>query len=172
MAKLATRASTEGKLGAGASQRTRESSRAGATAQLPCNAPQSRNVIDPTVAAMGDLRARLGAAGERAAEEHLRRRGFRTLERNYRRRCGEIDLVCFDGTTLVFCEVKSRRAGSGLPWDALGATKQRQVRAMARQWLAERADRPSATELRFDAIGVVFDARGRMVDLEHLEAAF
>lgn len=119
-----------------------------------------------------DLRGRMGAAGERAAEAHLRRRGFDVLERNYRRRCGELDLICFDGTTIVFCEVKSRRTGSGAPWEALGHAKQRQVRMMAAIWLAERTERPRAAELRFDAIGVVFDARDQMVALDHLEGAF
>ncbi len=119
-----------------------------------------------------DLRDRLGRAGERAAEAHLRRRGFEVLDRNYRLRAGELDLIAFDGTTIVFCEVKSRRAGSGSPWDALGPRKQRQVRAMAAAWLSQRAERPTAAELRFDAIGVVFDAHDRLLALDHLEAAF
>ena len=119
-----------------------------------------------------DLRHELGARGERLAAEHLERRGLRILERNYRTRHGELDLVAFDGVRLVFCEVKTRRAGSGAPWDALGGAKQGRVRAMASQWLVERTDRPHALELRFDAIGVTIDARGRLVALEHLEGAF
>jgi len=119
-----------------------------------------------------DLRRRLGESGERAAEAHLRRLGFEVLERNYRTRWGELDLVCFDGTTIVFCEVKARRAGSGGPWDALGLRKRNQVRSIAARWLAERTERPRAAQLRFDAIGVVVDACDRVVDLEHLEGAF
>ena len=60
----------------------------------------------------GDLRQRLGSAGERLAAEHLERRGFEIVERNYRTRWGELDLIAFDGRVLVFCEVKTRRAGS------------------------------------------------------------
>jgi putative endonuclease len=119
-----------------------------------------------------DLRHQLGARGERLASEHLERRGLRILERNYRTRHGELDLVAFDGVRLVFCEVKTRRVGSGAPWDALGGAKQSRVRAMASQWLVERTDRPHAPELRFDAIGVTIDARGRLAALEHLEGAF
>src|SRR5688500_3451965 len=119
-----------------------------------------------------DPRHAMGQVGERAAEAHLRRLGFEVLERNYRTRRGELDLICFDGETIVLCEVKSRRAGSGTPWDALRQPKRRQVRAMAAAWLSERTDRPRAAELRFDAIGVVFDARNRIVGLDHLEAAF
>lgn len=119
-----------------------------------------------------DLRHRLGRLGEDLAAEHLERRGFRLIARNHRTRFGELDLIGFDGRTLVFAEVKTRRAGSGTPWDALGAAKCRQVRQMARAWLAEAPDRPRSTELRFDAIGVVIDARGRLVRLDHLEGAF
>ncbi len=59
------------------------------------------------------------------------------------------------------------------PFAAIGPRKQRQVRAMAREWLSQCAvsgARPP--ELRFDAIGVSFDATGRLLSLEHLEAAF
>ena len=119
-----------------------------------------------------DLRHRLGVRGEELAARHLERRGLRILDRNCRTRFGELDLVAFDGRRLVFCEVKTRRAGSGRPWDALGAAKQSRVRAMARQWLSERSDRPHAPDLRFDAIGVTIDARGRLAALEHLEGAF
>ena len=43
---------------------------------------------------------------------------------------------------------------------------------MAASWLSETQDRPRSAELRFDAVGVVIDAAGRLVRLEHLEAAF
>jgi putative endonuclease len=121
-----------------------------------------------------DTRRRLGAAGEQLAAEHLERRGFTILERNFRTRWGELDIVAFDGTTLVFCEVKSRReCGAGV--DALASMhnrKRSQVRKLAGRWLVERAQRPRACELRFDAIGVTFDRLGRFVALEHLEGAF
>lgn len=119
-----------------------------------------------------DLRHGLGQLGERLAVEHFERLGFATLERNFRSRWGELDLIVCDGTTLVFCEVKTRRVGSGTPFDALGDRKQRRVRRMATSWLVERSDRPRVPELRFDAIGVTIDARGRLGELEHLEGAF
>jgi putative endonuclease len=121
-----------------------------------------------------DARHRLGAAGEQLAAEHLERRGFRIVERNYRTRWGELDIVAFDGRTLAFCEVKTRRSGGscGGPFDALGPVKQARVRKMAGSWLIERRDRPRADVVRFDAIGVTFDAAGRLLALEHLEGAF
>jgi putative endonuclease len=121
-----------------------------------------------------DLRHRLGATGERLAAEHLERRGFTVVERNFRTRWGELDIVAFDGRTLAFCEVKSRRQGGtrGGPFDAVGPGKQARVRRMAGSWLAERRERPRAAVLRFDVIGVTFDAAGRLLALEHLEGAF
>jgi putative endonuclease len=121
-----------------------------------------------------DLRQHLGRLGEDLALEHLRRLGFDLVARNHRTRFGELDLVVFDGRTLVFAEVKTRRAsaaGRG-PWEALGPDKQQRVRRMATAFLVERTDRPWSADLRFDAIGVVIDARGALVRLEHLEAAF
>ena len=56
-----------------------------------------------------------------------------------------------------------------MPW---GPAKQSRVRRMAASYLVEATDRPHAQNLRFDAIGIVFDARGRLVSLEHIEAAF
>ena len=119
-----------------------------------------------------DLRPALGSLGERLACSHLERRGLRVLERNYRTRWGEIDVVAADDRTLVFCEVKTRRAGSGTPWDSLHARKQARVRRMAAAWLSEPGERPHRPEVRFDAIGVVVDGGGRLVALDHLEGAF
>lgn len=119
-----------------------------------------------------DLRQHLGLQGERLAADHLERLGYRVLARRYRTRFGELDLIAMDERSLVFCEVKTRREGSGAPWDALHPAKRAQVRRMAAAWLVEAADRPHAEDLRFDAIGVVVDARGRLVSLDHLEAAF
>jgi putative endonuclease len=116
----------------------------------------------------------LGRTGETLAAEHLSRLGYEILERNYRTRWGELDIIARAGRTLAFCEVKTRRAGgrAGGPFDAVGRDKQTRVRKMAGSWLMERRDRPYADVIRFDAIGVVLDGRGRLVSLEHLEGAF
>ncbi|HTP23717.1 MAG TPA: YraN family protein [Solirubrobacteraceae bacterium] len=121
-----------------------------------------------------DPRRRLGALGEQLAAEHLVRRGFEIVERNYRTRWGELDIIAFDGRTLAFCEVKTRRAGppGANPLDAVRSLKRAQVRKMAGRWLIERTDRPRADMLRFDAIGVTVDGAGRLLGLEHLEGAF
>ena len=121
-----------------------------------------------------DRTKELGRLGEELAAEHFSRLGYRVLARNHRTRFGELDLVLADehGATIVFCEVKSRRLGSG-PWhDSLHEKKQKQVRTMAAAWLAKVTDRPFGAELRFDAVGVTFDDRGRLVRLDHMQAAF
>lgn len=117
--------------------------------------------------------------GEKLAARHLEARGLEVVERNFRTRYGELDVVARDARYLVFCEVKTRivrisDAAAALgPFAAIGQRKQRQVRAMAREWLAAGSlDGPRPPEIRFDAIGVSLDARGRLLSLEHLEAAF
>jgi putative endonuclease len=126
----------------------------------------------------GDPRRTLGSLGEDHAAAHLSRAGYRILDRNFRTRYGEIDLVACDERHLVFCEVKTRRAGGSRgpagPLDAIGVTKRRKLRVMAAQWLKARPcdTRPYAESMRFDAIGILIDPRGRLVALEHLEGAF
>jgi putative endonuclease len=122
----------------------------------------------------GDRRSELGRLGEQLAAEHLVRRGFEIVERNYRTRWGELDIVAFDGRTLAFCEVKTRRTSPGGAWplEAVRWDKRSRVRRMAGSWLNERTERPHADRLRFDAIGVTFDRGGRLLALEHLEGAF
>jgi putative endonuclease len=119
-----------------------------------------------------DERRALGEIGEQLAAAHFERLGYEVVARNHRTRHGELDLVVADARTLVFCEVKTRRLGSGDPWDALHAAKRTQVRDMAIAFLASVADRPRREQLRFDAVGVVIDAQGRLVRLDHLEDAF
>jgi putative endonuclease len=127
--------------------------------------------VHSVAAVSSDPRHHLGRLGERLAAEHLERLGYAIVARNHRTRFGELDLVACDGTTLVFCEVKTRR-GRGQPWDGLHGGKRAQVRRMARAYLDDQRDRPRVPELRFDAIGVTIDARGRLTRLEHLEGAF
>jgi putative endonuclease len=120
-----------------------------------------------------DPRHHLGRLGERLARQHLERLGYEILTANHRTRFGALDLVARDGRALVFVEVKTRRSSRpGLGWENLHEAKRAQVRRMAGAWLAETVDRPRTADIRFDAVGVTIDARGRLVALEHLEGAF
>lgn len=120
-----------------------------------------------------DLRHHLGRVGERLALEHLERLGYRVLARNYRTRFGELDLIICDDTTIVFVEVKARRAGAiATSLESVPPRKRRQVRSMAAAWLVEATERPRSRELRFDVVAVTVDRHGRLVRLDHLEGAF
>jgi len=121
-----------------------------------------------------DRRRQLGAAGEQLAADHLTRRGYQILDRNYRTRWGELDIVASDESAIVFCEVKCRianRAGRD-PLESVHPSKRAQVRRLARAWLAEHQARPRLSDLRFDAIGVTLAPDGRLLRLDHVEAAF
>ena len=99
-------------------------------------------------------RAELGALGERLAAKHLEGKGYRILERNFRCRMGEIDLIALRGSDLVFTEVKLRKDASyGEAREFVTASKQRKLLMTAEYYLSAR---PWAQELqaRFDVIEV------------------
>jgi len=121
---------------------------------------------------MTDVRHTAGQEGEDIAAQHFARLGFEVLARNHRTRFGELDLVCFDGHTLVFVEVKTRRTNSREPWENLHFVKRAKVRRMAIAWLTESTDRPFGAELRFDGVAILLDPCGGLIRLDHVEAAF
>ena len=97
-----------------------------------------------------DPRQALGARAEQLAAEHLERRGCRVVDRNYRYRGGELDLVVRDGDTLVFVEVRLRRGGDfGGAAASLTAAKRARIVAAAGLYLARL---PRTPPCRFDAI--------------------
>jgi putative endonuclease len=112
----------------------------------------------------------LGAHGERIAAAYLTDVGLRLLDRNWRCREGELDIVAREGDALVFCEVKTRRGtGYGHPVEAVTVTKQRRLRVLAQRWLA--AHDEHAPDLRFDVVGVLVRPSQPAL-VTHLRAAF
>lgn len=111
-----------------------------------------------------------GAWGEELALRYLTRQGYDLIERNYRTRYGEVDLILRQGTTIVFVEVKLRRGlAFGDPREAVTPRKQAAVRALAERYLHERRP-PHFETLRFDVVGVL--ASGSTPKIVHLEDAF
>ena len=112
----------------------------------------------------------LGARGERIAAAYLADLGFRLLDRNWRCREGELDIVAREGDAIVFCEVKTRRGtGYGHPVEAVASVKQHRLRVLAQRWLA--AHDEHAPDLRFDVVGVLVRP-SRPALVTHLRAAF
>lgn len=103
--------------------------------------------------------------------EYLEERGYTLVERNYRTRHGEIDLVVRDEETLIFVEVKLRRGRAfGDPLEAVTPRKQARIRLMAEHYLAEENCTAGFEEVRFDVIGILLDA-GKM-EIRHVKDAF
>jgi putative endonuclease len=125
---------------------------------------------------MTDPRRNTGRLAEDLVARRLRTAGWEVLARNARTRQGELDIVALDGRTLVFVEVKAGRAGADFgperPILAIDRRKQLRIRRLATAWMAERPDLPFYADIRFDAVGVTLDRRGRPLEVEHIEAAF
>ncbi|WP_078311109.1 MULTISPECIES: YraN family protein [unclassified Mycobacterium] len=82
-------------------------------------------------------RAQIGSRGEDLAADYLREDGFAILDRNWRCRYGELDIIAADGEVLVFVEVKTRTGRAfGTPAEAVTHTKLRRLRRLAGIWLA------------------------------------
>ena len=108
---------------------------------------------------MNDGRRVVGRQGEDAAAAWYEAAGYEVLDRNWRIREGELDLVVGNAATVAFCEVKTRRGdGFGLPAEAVTTRKQQRLRLLAGRWLA--ANTTSAPQLRFDVAAVLPDGRG------------
>ncbi|MCY4195247.1 MAG: YraN family protein [bacterium] len=111
-------------------------------------------------------RQALGRWGEDRVVRWYRRRGFEVLERNWRCRHGELDVIVRRGPVVAVCEVKTRSSlAFGTPAEAVGWQKQRRIRRLAALWLSEQ-ERRGAVQLRFDVAEVV----GR--ELRVIESAF
>jgi putative endonuclease len=82
--------------------------------------------------------------------------GYSVVERNWRCKEGEIDLICTRGGTLVICEVKTRSSlAFGHPAEAVTPTKQRRLRTLARLWLADQDGAVRIAAIRFDVAAVL-----------------
>ncbi len=113
----------------------------------------------------------IGAAGEALAAAHLQQHGYTLLERNYRAKGGEVDIIALDRAgCIVFVEVKTRRSlAYGPPQLAVTLHKQRQISKGALTWLARHRRHDSAA--RFDVIAVLLHDAGTH-ELEHITNAF
>jgi len=103
---------------------------------------------------------RRGRRGEKEACRFLRERGYKILYRNFKARGGgEIDIVCRDGDSLVFVEVKTRGSAEfGRPMEAIGREKQLRVSKGGLAWL-RLLDNPDVV-FRFDVVEILWPMGG------------
>lgn len=112
----------------------------------------------------------LGSRGEALAWNFLRKKGYAILEKNYRTRLGEVDVIARKAESIVFVEVKTRRSDRfGTPGEAVDFRKRRKLVRVAQIYLQSRGleNRPS----RFDVLSVIWDGTGEP-DFDLLEDAF
>jgi putative endonuclease len=124
---------------------------------------------------MADPRRARGAVGEDAAAQMLAALGYEIVQRNFRTRFGELDIVASDAEALVFVEVRTRvgRDAVAQALDSIGPGKRMQLRKMAREWFRLSKDAgPPRRGIRFDAVAVAITATGRVLALEHVRDAF
>ena len=119
---------------------------------------------------MGNLKTKLGTAGEKAAARFLKRSGFKVLARNYTCPLGELDIVAMDENAIVFVEVKTREHGRDAdPESNIDARKRRKLTQVARYWLGRHREPDCA--YRFDAVSVLL-SQDREPEIRHVVDAF
>lgn len=120
-------------------------------------------------AVIANSRRAFGDLGERLAAHHLESKGYRIVERNYRRAEGEIDIIAQANGTLACVEVKSRRGSvMGTASESITAAKAARMVQLAEAYASEHT--PEAS-LRIDLIAIDFAPDGRMLSLRHYENA-
>ncbi|MEI2712635.1 MAG: YraN family protein [Nocardioides sp.] len=111
-------------------------------------------------------RSALGRYGERVAARHLVEAGMTVLDRNWRCRQGEIDLVAREGEVLVVCEVKTRTSDAcGSPHQAVTEDKLARLRRLAAAWVAAHQAKPQG--IRIDLVAVMRPPKGAAV-IDHV----
>ncbi|MBA2937855.1 YraN family protein [Paenibacillus sp. CGMCC 1.16610] len=119
-----------------------------------------------------DNRKQLGKLGEDAAEAFLISKDYRILERNWRCRTGELDIVAEQAGTLVFIEVRTRRSTGrfGIAKESVDVRKQMKVKETA-QFYLHRFQKYN-NSVRFDVIAVEISLDGATTQIEHIQGAF
>lgn len=113
----------------------------------------------------------LGETGEELAAALLVERGYRNIERNVRLPGGEIDIVAWDGPTLVFIEVRTRRGtGYGAPLESVDRRKQQRLVRLARAYVNQR--RLFDVNCRFDVVSVMYRKGAAAPEIKHVIDAF
>lgn len=117
----------------------------------------------------GPDKAAIGREGEREAERALKRNGYVILDRNFRCRQGEIDIIAREGETLIFVEVKTRGSDSfGTPKCSVDSRKQRRIILAAQAYMNLKGI--TDCDVRFDVVSI--EIKGGRLNTEVLKGAF
>jgi len=115
-------------------------------------------------------RRKIGTGGEDKAAHYLEENGYVILERNYRTRKGEIDIICEKDGILIFVEVKTRKGKSfGEPTEAVDPHKVKKILGVAEDYAA-RQGLLGVCDTRFDVIGISYSEGTETI--EHIKDAF
>ena len=111
----------------------------------------------------------LGQEGEKIAMNFLEHKGYKIIDKNYRSKFGEIDIIATEGEYIIFIEVKARSAESLLiaPIEAVTRSKQRKIIKTAESYLMLR---PTERQPRLDVVCIIYD-KGEYT-VEHFESAY
>lgn len=112
----------------------------------------------------------LGRTGEEAAVKHLKKKGFRIVQRNFRCRIGELDIIAMDGPCLVFVEVRTKAGKAfGLPQESITPQKKHKLRLLASFYLQSNSIKD--IPVRIDVIAVTVAPGDRIAKIEHIKNA-
>ena len=126
-------------------------------------------MLDVGVIRLSDFRKQVGNKGESLAEDYIKRKGYKIIQRNYRCRLGEIDIIAKDDDTIVFIEVRTKQNENfGSPQDSVTSTKMSKISKTALSFIQEK--NLSGFSYRFDFIAITF-SQGKP-NIEHIENAF
>ncbi len=113
----------------------------------------------------------IGFLGEDAANKYLMDNGYKILQRNFRTRFGEIDIIAKEGKYLVFIEVKTRKSiGFGFPRESVDGYKQCRIKNVANLYMAKK--RMVDSFVRFDVVEVIVDGRNELKSVVLIKDAF
>ncbi|UMZ73342.1 YraN family protein [Natranaerofaba carboxydovora] len=124
---------------------------------------------------MGGGNIRKGKIGEELAEKLLKKQGYLVLEKNFRTRTGEIDIICKENDTIVFVEVKTRQdLNFGLPEEAVDFRKMAKIKKVANIYISRLSTiHPNKNyDFRFDVVSVILDSKENLKSIKLLNNAF
>lgn len=113
----------------------------------------------------------IGALGEGISENHLKNLGYRILDKNFRCKCGEIDLIAVNKGYICFIEVKTRYATNfGMPAESVSYSKQHKIYNTAQVYILKK--NIIDCNFRFDVMEVILNSSNNDFLVNHIEDAF